>query len=182
MEIITITDQAKRAISEIINESVVAEYSMILNYPRIIDHCINFERITDEQLLKDIDKLGRDSLNHFSVTDRIVGTLGSTIDWEPSTLPRLVGVPEMLEVQLENEKAARDFYKEARKIAAVNRATRKTGGFFSTFKQYKKNLPDENLVYYNLLIKDIDRLILDEERHIRIVEDSLATVKSLLRK
>ncbi len=46
-EIVTITDQAKKAISELCNESVVTEYDMILNYPRIIDHIVNFEKIKD---------------------------------------------------------------------------------------------------------------------------------------
>ncbi len=179
-ETLTITDQAKRAITAVFNESVVAEYSMILNYPRIIDHIVNFEKITDAQLIGDINKLGTDSLHHFGVTDKIIGNLGSQIVWAPSTLPRLVGVPDMLETQLKNEKAARAFYIEARKIAAVNKVTRKSGGFFSAFTQ--RNIPEENIVQYDLLIRDIDRLILDEERHIRIVEDSLVTIKSLLSK
>lgn len=176
-EILTITDQAKRAIAAVFNESVVAEYSMILNYPRIIDHIVNIEKITDKQLIDDINKLGTDSLHHFGVTDRIIGTLGSKIVWEPSTLPRLVGVPDMLEAQLKNENAARAFYIEARKIAAVNKATYKSGGFFSAFTQ--RNKPEEIIIRYDLLIRDIDRLILDEERHIRIVEDLLVTCKTL---
>lgn len=179
MEHITITDQAKRAIAEIINESVVVEYSMILNYPRIIDHLINFEKITDQQLIAEINKLGTDSLHHFGIADKIIRTLGSRISWQPSTLPRLVRVSDMLEAQLKNEKAARDFYIEVRKIAAANKATRKSGGFFKTFTQ--RNQPEENIIQYGLLIRDIDRLIMDEERHIRIVEDSVATIKALSR-
>lgn len=109
-----------------------------------------------------------------------MGTLGSKLEWVPTILPRLVGVSDMLESQLKNENTARDFYKEARKIAVVNKATYKSGGFFSMFKQ--RNTSEENIVHYDLLIRDIDRLILDEERHIRMVEDSLVTVKSLLSK
>lgn len=47
MEYITITDQAKRAIANVFSQSVATEYDMILNYPRIIEHCINVEKITD---------------------------------------------------------------------------------------------------------------------------------------
>ena len=49
MEIVTITDKAKKAIADLCNKSVVVEYDMMLNYPRIIDHIVNFEEIKDEQ-------------------------------------------------------------------------------------------------------------------------------------
>ncbi len=38
-EIITITDEAKKTVAKLCNESVVVEYDMILNYPRIVVTC-----------------------------------------------------------------------------------------------------------------------------------------------
>ena len=179
-EIITITDFAKKAVAKLCNESVVVEYDMILNYPRIIDHIVNFEKIKDDQLVNDIDKLGKDSLGHYGIMDRMIRSLGSEIAWLPNTLPRLVGVDYVLEQQLEKEKAARDLYTEARKIAMANKTTVKVGGIFNIFRG--KDMSEEDVVSYEQVIHDLDRLISDETRHIRVVEDSLATHKALMSK
>ncbi|MFC2005048.1 hypothetical protein ACFLUY_02365 [Chloroflexota bacterium] len=177
MEFVTITDQAKRAIASLCKETVVVEYDMILNYPRIIDHIINFEKIEDQQLVKDIDKLGKESLGHFTKMDELIRNLGDDMAWLPSTLPRLVGVVYILDQQLEKEKTVLDIYKEARKIAIANKTTAKVGGFFSRLKGI--DISEHNIVLFDKLINDLDRLISDEERHIRVVEDSTATCRTL---
>ena len=97
--------------------------------------------------------------------------------WLPSTLPRLVDVVDILERQLEKEKAACDLYKEAKKIAMNNRTTLKVGGFFNRLKG--KDISELNITPYEQLINDLDRLIFDEERYIRIAKDSIATFKAL---
>jgi len=180
MEIVTITDEAKRAIAEVCNESVVVEYDMILNYPRIIDHIINFEKIKDEQLVKEIDRLGKDSLRHFGITERMIRNLGAEMVWFPGTLPRLVGVIDTLEKQLEKEKTARDLYTEAKKIAMANKITVKLGGVFNIFRT--KDILEKDIVPFEQIINDLDRLVSDEERHIRVAEDSIATFKALVSK
>ena len=178
MEIVTITDQAKKAISELCNKSVVTEYDMILNYPRIIDHIVNSEKIKDGQLTKDIDKLGKESLGHFCIVDGMIRSLGAEIVWLPSTLPRLVSVTNVLEKQLENEKTVRDLYTEARKIAMANKTTVKVGGVFNVFRT--KDISERDIIPFEQIIRNLDRLILDETRHIRIVEDSMATHKAIV--
>jgi len=177
MEIVTIADAAKKAIAELCRKSVVVEYDMILNYPRIIDHIVNFEKIKDEQLIKDIDRLGYDSLGHFSKMDGIIRNLGGEMVWAPSTLPRLVDVVDILERQLEKEKAARDLYKEAKKIAMNSKTTIKVGGFFQRLKGIE--VSELNIMPYEQLINDLDRLIFDEERHIKMAQDSIVTFKAL---
>ncbi len=181
METITITEEAKHAVVAICNETVVKEYDFILGYPRIIDHMVNFEKITDKQLLDDIEKLGKDSLVHYGIVDNIIQSLGAKTTWLPSTLPRLVGVVEILEIQYEKEKEARDLYKEARKVAIANKTTFKTGGISSMFQKVR-SIPESEVIHADQIISRLDRLILDEGRHMRIVEDSLGTVKSLFRK
>ena len=178
MEIVTITDQAKKAISELCNKSVITEYDMILNYPRIIDHIVNFEKIKDGQLTKDIDKLGKESLGHFGIIDGMIRSLGAETVWLPSTLPRLVDVASILERQLEKEKIVRDLYTEARKIAIANKTTVKVGGVFNLFRT--KDISERDIIPFEQIIRNLDRLILDETRHIRIVEDSMATHKALV--
>ena len=177
-EIVTITDQAKKAIAELCNESVVTEYDLILNYPRIIDHMVNFEKIKDDQLVKDIDKLGRESLGHFSIIDRMIRSLGAETVWLTSTLPRLVGVDYILGQQLEREKTARDLYTEARKIAIANNVTVKVGGIFNLFRG--KDIAEEDVIPFEQIIHNLERLVLDEIRHIKIVENSIATHKVLM--
>jgi len=178
MEIVTIADKAKKAIAELCNESVVVEYDMILNYPRIIDHIVNFEEIKDEQLIKDLERLGKESLGHFGKMDEVIRNLGGDMVWLTYTLPRLVGVEDILKKQLEKEKTVRDLYKEAKKIATSNKITVKVGGFFNRLKGI--DISELNITPYEQLINDLDRIILDEERHIRIVEDSIAAFKALV--
>jgi len=177
MEIVTITDRAKKGITDLCNETVVVEYDMILNYPRIIDYIVNIEKIKDEQLITDIDKLGKDSLVHWSIMDGMIRNLGGKMVWLASVLPRLVDVVDILEKQLEKEKAARDLYVEAKKITMANKITVKVGGVFNIFRT--KDISEKDIVPCEQIIKDLDRLIWDEERHIRVVEDSVATFKAL---
>ncbi len=179
MEYLTITEEAKYAVVAICNESVVKEYDFILGYPRIIDHMVNFEKITDKQLLDDIEKLGKDSLVHFGILDNIIQSLGAETVWLPSILPRLVDVAGILEQQLEKEKAAQDLYKEARKVAIANKTTVKKGGISSMF-QKARNIPESEVIHADQIISKLDRLISDEERHIRVVSDSIATITMLL--
>jgi len=178
MEIVTITDQAKKAIAELCNKSVVIEYDMILNYPRIIDHIVNFKKIKHDQLTKDIDKLGKESLGHFGIIDGMIRSLGAETVWLPSTLPRLVSVTNVLEKQLENEKTVRDLYTEARKTAMANKTTVEVGGVFNVFRT--KDISERDIIPFEQIIRNLDRLILDETRHIRIAEDSIATYKALV--
>jgi len=180
MEIVTITNEAKKSIAKLCNETVVVEYDMILNYPRIIDHIINFEKIEDEQLIKDLDRLGKDSLGHFTKMDQMIRNLGDDMVWLTSTLPRLVGVLDILDKQLGKEKAARDLYKEAKKIAINNKITVKVGGFFNVLRG--KDISAQNITPFEQIINDLDCLILDEERHITVVENSIATFKALVSK
>ena len=150
------------------------------NRLRLIHRGINFEKIKDDQLTRDIDKLGRESLGHFGIIDRMIRSLGAETVWLPSTLPRLVGVTSALERQLEKEKTARDLYTEARKIAITNKTTVKVGGVFNLFRT--KDISAEDIISFEQVIRNLDKLILDEIRHIKIAEDSIATHKALMGK
>ena len=180
MEYLTITEEAKYAVGAICNETLVTEYDFILSYPRIIDNMVNNNKITDKQLLDDIETLGKDSLTHFGIVDNMVQRLGAKTAWSFNTLPRSVDIIDVLESQYEKEKSAHYLYNEARKVANANKTTIKTGGIFNMFRL--REIQESEIIPLDFIISRLDRLITDENRHMRIVVDSLATFKSLLRK
>ncbi|MFC1900992.1 hypothetical protein ACFLYN_05305 [Chloroflexota bacterium] len=178
MEIVSITEEAKAGIVALCNRAVTLEYVMIVNYPRIIDHIRNFEKIEDAQILQDIDSLGRESLGHFNKVDRIVNYLGGTIRWEADMLPRLVGVEDMLGIQLDKEREALATYTQAKEIALNNKKNIKIGGFMD--RLLGKDL--STVIPLSQVVNDLNMLISDEDRHARLAEDIIATHKSLISK
>lgn len=181
MDIVTITDEAKNAIAALYNKIILVEYDMILGYPRIVDYITNFEKIRDKQLINDLGLLGRDSLQHFQKMDSLITRLGYQAGWQIPILPRLVDVLDILEKQLEKENLARDTYREAKKVVMNNKTTVRGREFFGKFVRIRSGV-DEDVVPADELINTLDRLILDEQRHARIVIDSIATLRMLLKK
>ena len=181
MEIITITDEAKRAIANLCNKATEIEYDMILNYPRIIEQITSYEEMSDEQLVKDLDKLGRDSLVHFSKMDNMITRLGSEMTWQTHVLPRVVDVLDILKKQLGKEKFALETYKEAKNIALKNQQKVKVRGFFGKLLRIKDTEEGE-IITTDEVINTLDRLISDETNHARVVEDSIATLNMLMSK
>lgn len=182
MEIVTITEDAKQAIAALLNKSILVEYDMILNYPRIIDHITNYEEIKDETLTKDLDKLGRDSLRHFGKIDNLISQMGYQPSWQTTVFPRIIDALEILEEQLEKERLARDLYLEAKGIAMKNKTRAKGREFFDKFTRKMKGELEEDIVSADEIISTLDRLILDEEHHATVVEDSIATLKMFMEK
>ena len=179
MEYLTITEEARHAIVAICNETLVTEYDFILSYPRIIDNMVN-NKIADKQLLDDIETLGKNSLAHYGIVDNMIQSLGAETAWRLNTLPSSVDIIDVLESQYEKEKSAHYLYNEARKVANANKTTIKTGGIFNKFRL--REIQESEIIPLDFIISRLDRLITDENRHMRIVVDSIATVKSLLRK
>ena len=181
MEIITLTGEAKKAISNLCNNVIEVEYDMLLNYPKIIEYITSYEKISDEQLVKDLDKLGRDSLVHFSKVDNMTSRLGSGAVWQTHVLPRVIDVLDILSKQLEKEKFALETYKEAKNIALRNQKKVKVSEFFGKFLHIK-DTEKEEIITADEVINTLDYLITDETNHIRVVEDSIATLNMLMSK
>jgi len=80
---------------------------MILNYPRAIDHIVNYEKIRDEQLINDLNKLGKDSVGHFNKISNLISKLGYEATWKTGVCSRIVDVMECLTEQVEKEKRVR---------------------------------------------------------------------------
>jgi len=178
LDIVSITADARVVICQLCNKATSFEYDMILGYPRLIDHIINFEKVTDKQLINDIDKLGKESLGHFQKTDNLITRLGGHPDWQASIFARLVDIETELEKQLEKEIYARDNYREAKKVALNNKHLVKGREFFGRTFRVRSGV-SEDLVSVDEITAVFDRLIMDEERHARVVTDSLATFKAL---
>ena len=178
MEFATITDSAKKSIIALCNKAVVLEYDFILNYPRIADHIRNFEKIEDEQLIKELEQLGKESIGHFVLVEKMVTGLGGQMDWQANMLPRLVGVEDIIRMQWVKEQEACDLYMECRRIAMNNKTVIRAGGFLD--RLLGRDIQQQKIVLFEQVVSDFDRLIADEQRHARMAEDIIAAHKVLV--
>ena len=181
MEIETITDDAKRALIKILNESLQVEYAFILNYPRLIDIIRHYHEFQDEQLCKDLEKLGKDSSRHLGSVGELIVKLGGEPMWEIQVIGRVADVEKVLAQQLEREKLAKSMYQEAKLVAQRNKAKAKVREILGKFIKVKYEEP-EDVVDANDVINTFERIITDEGNHIRLVEDSIATLNALMNK
>ena len=176
MEIYTIKEDTKRAIIGLLNSIIQVEYDMIMNYPRLIDKLVNIDLINDEQLNKDLEYLSKVSLQHFSNLNKIIELLDGELVWAMCTIERLVDVGESLDEQLKKEKLVISKYKETIQVVEKNKVKVKQG-FLSKLLSEKVEAVDANYI-----VSTLKRHIMDEERHVRLVEDSIATFKALKNK
>ena len=177
----TIKDDAKRALTGLLNKSLQVEYDFIMNYPRMIDQIINYEGIRDEQLVKDLEILGKVSLRHFGEISKLVERLGGEPIWKIDVIARLEDVQELLIEQLAKEKEAASIYEDAKRIVVQNKVEVKTGGFLSKVIRIREELP-QDIVSADDIIRLLDRQIWDERSHVKLVEDSIATLRALMKK
>jgi len=182
MEIVTITEDAKKTIAALLNKTILVEYEFILNYPRVIEHITNYEKIKDETLINDLDRLGRDSLRHFGKIDNLITQLGYQSSWQTTVFPRIIDALDIFERQLEKEKVVREIYLEAKRIAMKNKTGANGREFFDKFTRKIKGEIEEDIVIADELISTLDRIALDEKHHTEVLEDSIATLKMLMAK
>ena len=88
MDVMTITNDAMRAVADLCNKAILVEYDIIFSYPKLIDHITNFEKIKDDLLIHDIEILGKDSLGHYNVMDKLITRLGYETVWRPGFYPQ----------------------------------------------------------------------------------------------
>ena len=181
MEIETIKKNTIETIIELLNKAIQVEYGMILNYPRLIDRIVNIDKIHDEQLNTDLERVGKDSTRHLGSIGQLVVQLGGEPFWQLEVIDRLVDAEKMLEQQLVKEKAALSLYEQAKRAAEQNKVKIKVKDFLGRLIRTEDELPI-NAVNANDVIATLDRLINDEQYHIRLIQDSLATLKMLLNK
>ena len=180
MEVETIKENGKKAIADLLNKSLQVEYSFILNYPRIIDNLVII-KIHDEQLIKDLEYVGKESVWHFGWVGQLIVQLGGESQWGIEVIDRMVDVDRMLVQQLDKEKLALLLFQQAKHLAEQNRVKVKVKDFFGRLIRMQDELPVD-VVNINDVISVLDHIIIDEKKHIRLVEDSIATLNMLMNK
>ncbi len=179
MAIETISKDAKKSIIQLLNRLLQVEYDLLFNYPRVIDKLVNIDRIHDEQIINALEVMGKDSLRHFDAVDKLIKKLGGETMWHIDVLDGLVDVEEILVRQLERETWVVSWYKAAKKAAEQNKV--KVRGFLGRSVGSSDALP-EDFVDVNDIISLCERHILDEERHQRLVRDSIDRLRMLINK
>jgi len=177
MEIYTIKKDAKQAIVELLNQTIQVEYDMILNYPRIIENLVNITNIHDEQLNKDLEYVGKASVQHFGNLSKVIELLGGETVWTLGTVERLIDVQKTLGQQLAKEKAAIALYKKAIQLVEKNKVKLKGKGFLDRLLGGAEEVKAVDAAY---VVGICERHIIDEERHVRLVDDSMKTLKALM--
>jgi len=180
MEIETIKDDAKKTIAALCNKAITIEYDMILNYPRAIEHMVNHQKISDEQTIDEMNKLGKDSLGHFNTVSNLVTKLGYEPAWNMSVCDRIPDILHCLNEQLEKEEIARDTYKEIVDIAKRNKIKVKVQESFGRFIQDSGGL-DKEILTADEVIDTCSRLMAQEEYHMRIAEDLIGALNVLMK-
>ena len=178
MEAITITEEAKKDLIELLNKSLELEYDFILNYPRMIEKLEHIDNIHDEQLNKALQRLGMESIRHFNELDRLIVKLGGEAHWYFGVIERLDDVQEILIQQLSEEKAVMSLFEQARQLVQGSKIKVKVGTFFDRLIKNTGGLI-KDIVTVNEIMIILERQIADDKRHIRICEDSVATLKAL---
>ena len=81
MEVETLTDYGRKAIVSILNRALIVEYAFILNYPRMMDKLVNYDKINDEMLNSNFNRLGKESMKHFNDDVKLIERLGGEPAW-----------------------------------------------------------------------------------------------------
>jgi bacterioferritin (cytochrome b1) len=181
MELETITEVGKEAIVDLLNKAIQIEYGMILNYPRMIDMLVNINQINDEQLNRDLENVGKASSQHLGMVNNLIRKLGGDTVWQINTIDRFTDVPKTLSEQLNKEEVAKSVYEEAKHIALTNVKRIPAKEIFDNSVLVVDDLP-VGVVVPKEITSVLDRIIMDEQDHIRRVEDSIATLEILTNK
>lgn len=168
-----ITDSAKRAMIDILNRAIQLEYAYIINYPRLIDQIVAIEEVPDQQIVDDLETLGKDSTEHLGIVGELITRLGGKALWRVNVIERIVDVDKLIEQQVAWEKAAMPLYIEAKRLAQNNpvRATVLGEKLRVLFGAEPDPTPRGET------IRLLEHLASQERTHLRLIEDILATYR-----
>ena len=166
-EVDRITESGKKAIANLLNQSLSVEYGLILNYPRILDQLTNIDRVPDEQFTRDFERLGKESYKHSGLVIQLIVQLGGEPQWGVEVIDRMIDVGNMLALQLEKEKSALSIYQQAKLIAQQNQAKGK--GVLGRLMTWGGEESRE-FVSRSTVINILNRLTNDEMGHMKLAE------------
>ncbi len=170
-----ITDNAKRAMVDLLNRVIQMEYAFIINYPRLIDQIISIEEVPDQQIVDDLERLGKDSTEHLGVAGQLITRLGGEAKWRVNVIGRMVDIDNLIEQQVAWEKAAMPLYIEAKRLAQDNPV--KSSGLMERLRAAFGAEPDP--APRGETIRLLEHLASQERTHLRLVEDILATYRAM---
>jgi len=168
-EIDRITEEGKRELVGLLNESLQVEYGVILNYPRILDQITNIDKSQSEEFTGNVERLGKDSFRHATVVAKLIEDLGGKPDFETVVIDRMIDIQSMLVEQLGKEKLAMSVYQNAKRIVQTNQAQAK--GFFSKLLSGREESGRE--ISRSKVMEILTGLENDEWSHIKRVENAL---------
>lgn len=175
----TIKESAKKSIVELLNKSLQIEYDFLFGYPRVVDKLVNVDKINDEQLIENIELVVKESLLHFDEIDRLIRKCGCETIWHINVVGWSVDVEEMLLQLRDKENWVISWYQAAKRVAEQNKV--KAGGPLSRLTGSANILP-EDFIDVNELISMLDRHVTEEEKHIRLCDDSVNRLSMLKNK
>ena len=174
----TIKEDAKKSVVEQFNRLLQVEYDFLFGYPRVIDKLVNIDKIHDEQVIKTIELVVKESIHHFDDVDKIIRKCGGEPMWNINVVGWSVDVEGMLLQLLEKENYAISWYRAVNRTAEQNRV--KASGPLSRLTGSANILP-EDFIDVDELISISESHIADEEKHIRMVKaavDRLSMLKN----
>ena len=172
-EVDRITEDGKKAIVGLLNESVKTEYSHIVNYPRFIDHLINIDRIPSESIPPSLEHLGKDSVRHFGLTFQLIKQLGDEPQWEIVVVARMPDPRYEISKQMEKEKLSLSLWQQAKSVAEQSQV-KGLGGILWSIRTLR-GLLDE-AVGRNDVIRILGEMAKDEEHHIMLLQDAISAL------
>lgn len=111
-----ITPEGKKAIVDLLNQSIQVEYGLILNYPRIMDQIKNIDKFHSEEFANSVERLGKDSFRHATIVAKLIEELGGKPEFELVVIDRMIDIQSMLVEQLAKEKSVMSIYQDAKRI------------------------------------------------------------------
>ncbi|MEE9516825.1 MAG: hypothetical protein V3V52_06960 [Candidatus Adiutricales bacterium] len=180
IEVKTISKDGKKLLIAVLKKAIQVEYDLIFNYPRVIDSFIKFDKINDERFLSDVETIGKDSLRHLNWDVDIIESLGGEYDWNINAVERYYDVNERRGQQLEKEKAAAELYKQAIRLVRENIVKEKVEDISGKLINTGRRGLREEVRKASELVGILERIELEEEKHVRMIQDLLATYDFLM--
>ncbi|MEE8473368.1 MAG: hypothetical protein V3S82_09395 [Dehalococcoidia bacterium] len=173
LEVDRLTDKQRKSIITLLNTSLKIEYTFVVNYPRLIDQIVNIDRLPAQEAVKGLERLGKQSVQHFGWTGQLIQRLGGSPEWQIDVIDRMVDVVSLLTTQLEREDGARSLYQQAKKVAQEQPSK----GALGKLKSIEILLSGSNFIERSSVIAVLERLVFDEEDHISLVKKIIADLK-----
>jgi len=162
-----ITEDGKKAIVSLLNKSIEVEYAFIFNYPRLIDQLVNIEPIIQESVAKKLELLGKESVQHAHWIMQLIENLGGEPQLPFEVIDRMTDILSLLLEQLEREKLVQSLFQQARLVAEQNQVE----GILAKMKTMRAVSPG---MERSRTIRVLERLEIDEGRHIKLVQNMIS--------